>query len=179
MTELLCNVFRTVIATTPGDLLPVVYLVANKVAPAHEGVELGIGEATLIKALAEATGRKEAQIKLDMKVAWSPSSVRFLLVSLRLLADSVEHFVPRPRVPRNLCLFFFFLSIVVLEATGTQILSACRRMLFVIRLISRLCIEAASPVSFLVYACAFSILTIEILLGGPSWQSAVLKQQDR
>lgn len=90
MTELLCNVFRTVIATTPGDLLPVVYLVANKVAPAHEGVELGIGEATLVKALAEATGRKEAQIKLDMKVAWSPSAVRFLLlefVPLRLLAD--------------------------------------------------------------------------------------------
>ena len=68
MTEILCNVFRTVIATTPGDLLPVVYLVANKVAPAHEGVELGIGEATLVKALAEATGRKEAQIKIDMKV---------------------------------------------------------------------------------------------------------------
>ncbi|GAQ85568.1 putative DNA ligase 1 [Klebsormidium nitens] len=69
MTELLCNVFRTVIATSPGDLLPVVYLVANKVAPAHEGVELGIGEATLVKALAEATGRKEAQIKIDMKKA--------------------------------------------------------------------------------------------------------------
>lgn len=68
MTEILCNVFRTVIATSPGDLLPVVYLVANKVAPAHEGVELGIGEATLVKALAEATGRKEAQIKIDMKV---------------------------------------------------------------------------------------------------------------
>lgn len=78
MTEILCNVFRTVIATSPGDLLPVVYLVANKVAPAHEGVELGIGEATLVKALAEATGRKEAQIKIDMKVLKVAPSGRLL-----------------------------------------------------------------------------------------------------
>jgi DNA ligase-1 len=43
------NAFRAIIATTPGDLLPAVYLCTNRVAPAHEGVELGIGDATLIK----------------------------------------------------------------------------------------------------------------------------------
>ena len=68
ITEVLCNVFRTVMATSPEDLLPVVYLVANRVAPPHEGVEMGIGDATIIKALAEATGRKEAQIKSEYKV---------------------------------------------------------------------------------------------------------------
>jgi len=67
ITEILCNVFRTVVATTPGDLLPVVYLSANKVAPAHEGVELGIGDAAIIKVLAEAFGRKEDQVKSQMK----------------------------------------------------------------------------------------------------------------
>ena len=68
ITEILCNVFRTVIATTPGDLLSVVYLSANKVAPAHEGVELGIGDASIIRALSEAFGRKEDQVKSQMKV---------------------------------------------------------------------------------------------------------------
>ncbi|XP_058080214.1 DNA ligase 1-like [Magnolia sinica] len=67
ITEILCNVFRTVIATTPGDLLAVVYLSANKIAPSHEGVELGIGDASLIKALAEAYGRKEEHIKNQLK----------------------------------------------------------------------------------------------------------------
>ncbi|XP_043706255.1 DNA ligase 1 [Telopea speciosissima] len=62
-TELLCNVFRTVMATTPGDLISVVYLSANKVAPSHEGVELGLGDSALNKVLAEAYGRSEAQIK--------------------------------------------------------------------------------------------------------------------
>ncbi|GMP88781.1 hypothetical protein CsSME_00040634 [Camellia sinensis var. sinensis] len=63
ITEIVCNMLRTVILTTPDDLLPVVYLLANKIAPAHEGVELGIGDASIIKALAEACGAKESQIK--------------------------------------------------------------------------------------------------------------------
>lgn len=41
--------FRAILATTPADLLPAVYLCVNRVAPAHMGVELGVGEATLIK----------------------------------------------------------------------------------------------------------------------------------
>lgn len=50
MTERLANCFRTVIAVSPADLLPVVCLVANKLAPAFEGVELGIGDSIMIKA---------------------------------------------------------------------------------------------------------------------------------
>ncbi|CAI5523747.1 unnamed protein product [Closterium sp. Naga37s-1] len=67
ITEIMCNVFRTVMATSPDDLLPIVYLAANRVAPPHEGVELGIGDATIIRALAEATGRKEAVVKSEYK----------------------------------------------------------------------------------------------------------------
>lgn len=41
--------FRAILASTPGDLLPAVYLCTNRVAPPHSGVELGVGEATLMK----------------------------------------------------------------------------------------------------------------------------------
>ncbi|KAG9449522.1 hypothetical protein H6P81_009487 [Aristolochia fimbriata] len=67
ITDILCNVFRTVMLTTPGDLVSLVYLSANKIAPAHEGLELGIGDAALIKALAESYGRKEDYIKSRFK----------------------------------------------------------------------------------------------------------------
>ena len=64
--ELLTNAFRTILAAgTPEDLLAAVYLASNTIAPQHEGVDLGIGDATLIKMLAEATGRKESAIKSD------------------------------------------------------------------------------------------------------------------
>ena len=53
---------------TPEDLVKVVYLSANRIAPAHEGVELGIGEASITKALAEAYGTNEAWIKTQYQV---------------------------------------------------------------------------------------------------------------
>lgn len=43
------NCFRAILATTPEDLLPAVYMCVNRVAPAHFGIELGVGESTLIK----------------------------------------------------------------------------------------------------------------------------------
>lgn len=68
ITEILSNVFRTVIATTPEDLLATVYLSANRIAPPHEGTELGIGDASIIRALAEAYGRREEHVKKNLKV---------------------------------------------------------------------------------------------------------------
>uniref|UniRef100_J3N3L6 DNA ligase n=2 Tax=Oryza brachyantha TaxID=4533 RepID=J3N3L6_ORYBR len=67
ITEILSNVFRTVIATTPDDLLATVYLSANRIAPPHEGTELGIGDASIIRALSEAYGRKEEHVKKNLK----------------------------------------------------------------------------------------------------------------
>ncbi|KAL3530500.1 hypothetical protein ACH5RR_009822 [Cinchona calisaya] len=67
ITEIVCNMLRTVIETTPEDLVAVVYLLANRIASAHEGLELGIGDASIIKALAEACGTKEAHIKKQYK----------------------------------------------------------------------------------------------------------------
>eukprot|EP00891_Asterochloris_glomerata_P009808 jgi/Astpho2/9808/Aster-03779 len=63
ITRLLVNAFRAIIATTPEDLLPAVYLCTNRVGPSHEGLELGVGDSILMKALGEATGKSPAQIK--------------------------------------------------------------------------------------------------------------------
>ncbi|XP_053390607.1 DNA ligase 1-like [Mercenaria mercenaria] len=63
--EILCNFFRSVIVLSPGELLPSVYLCLNKLAPAYEGVELGIGETVLMKAIAQSTGRSMDKIKSD------------------------------------------------------------------------------------------------------------------
>ena len=48
-TQQLVNVFRAILGRTLRDLLPAVYLCTNQVAPSHEGTELGIGDAILIK----------------------------------------------------------------------------------------------------------------------------------
>eukprot|EP00890_Picochlorum_soloecismus_P002104 jgi/Picsp_1/2895/NSC_01120-R1_dna ligase len=65
ITSLLTNSFRAIIESTPDDLLATVYLCTNQISPAHEGIELGIGDSILIKSISQATGRKEAAIKAD------------------------------------------------------------------------------------------------------------------
>lgn len=67
MMEILSNYLCSVYKKTPNDLLPSIYLCLNKLGPSYENLELGIGESMLIKALANATGRKAAQIKEDIQ----------------------------------------------------------------------------------------------------------------
>lgn len=47
------------------ELSEIVYLLINRLGPDYEGLELGLGETLLLKALAEATGRENKLIKLD------------------------------------------------------------------------------------------------------------------
>jgi DNA ligase-1 len=65
MMEILSNYFRSVIVLSPNDLLPSIYLCLNQVAPAFEGLELGVAETNIMKAIAQTTGRSLQQIKSD------------------------------------------------------------------------------------------------------------------
>lgn len=61
----LCELFRAIIATTPQDLISALYLCCNRLAPAYENLELGIGDSILIKAICSATGRQAKDVKMD------------------------------------------------------------------------------------------------------------------
>ncbi|KAH8290432.1 hypothetical protein KR054_002976, partial [Drosophila jambulina] len=63
MIDTLSNFFCSVMLVSPSDLLPSVYLSINQLAPAYEGLELGVAETTLMKAICKATGRNLAHIK--------------------------------------------------------------------------------------------------------------------
>ncbi|KAL6498494.1 tRNA ligase [Orobanche hederae] len=64
VTDILCNMLSTVIETTPQDLLAFIYLLVKRIGPAYqEGMDLGLGDTTIIKALAEACGAKESHIQ--------------------------------------------------------------------------------------------------------------------
>ncbi|KAM9168528.1 DNA ligase 1 [Mergus octosetaceus] len=63
--ETLSNFLRSVLALSPGELLPCLRLCLNRPGAASEGLELGIGESLLTRALAQATGRQLAQIRSE------------------------------------------------------------------------------------------------------------------
>ena len=61
-----CSLFlRQVLRLTPQDLLPTVQLMINKLAADYAGIELGIGESLIMKAIGETTGRSLQIIKAD------------------------------------------------------------------------------------------------------------------
>ena len=63
-----CSLFlRQVLRLTPGDMLPTVLLMINKLAADYAGIELGIGESLIMKAIGETTGRSLQIIKQDQK----------------------------------------------------------------------------------------------------------------
>ncbi|KAE8222899.1 hypothetical protein CF319_g3978 [Tilletia indica] len=66
--DILTTFFRRVIENRPSELLQSVYLCINRLCPDYEGLELGLGESIIIKAIARSTGRKEADIKKDLTV---------------------------------------------------------------------------------------------------------------
>uniref|UniRef100_A0A0E0FRC8 DNA ligase n=1 Tax=Oryza nivara TaxID=4536 RepID=A0A0E0FRC8_ORYNI len=61
-TAMLCNMFRSLLALSPDDVLPAVYLCTNKISPDHENIELNIGGSLVVSALEEALGSSRSKI---------------------------------------------------------------------------------------------------------------------
>jgi DNA ligase-1 len=87
-----CSLFlRQVLRLTPNDLLPTVMLMINKLAADYAGIELGIGESLIMKAIGESTGRSLAVIKQDQKEIGDLG-----LVAVKSRANQPTMFKPKP-----------------------------------------------------------------------------------
>lgn len=92
-----CALFlRQVMRLTPGDLLPTVLLMVNKLAPDYAGIELGIGESLIMKAIGETTGRSLQVIKADQKGIGDLG-----LVAVRSRSTQPTMFKPKPLTVRG------------------------------------------------------------------------------
>ncbi|KAJ1869530.1 ATP-dependent DNA ligase Cdc17 [Coemansia sp. RSA 990] len=67
ITALIRDFLTQVMAIGQQQLAHTVMLCMTKIAPDHEGLELGIGESILIKSIASATGRQVARVKQDQQ----------------------------------------------------------------------------------------------------------------
>ncbi|KAK6068741.1 DNA ligase [Seiridium cupressi] len=92
-----CALFlRQVLRLTPDDFLPVVNLMINKLAPDYAGIELGIGESLIMKAIGETTGRSLQVIKADQKDIGDLG-----LVAVKSRSTQPTMFKPKPLTVRG------------------------------------------------------------------------------
>ncbi|ROT40329.1 DNA ligase [Sodiomyces alkalinus F11] len=92
-----CSKFlRQVLRLTPDDLLPTVLLMINKLAPDYAGIELGIGESLIMKAIGETTGRSLQIIKQDQKEIGDLG-----LVAVKSRSTQPTMFKPKPLTVRG------------------------------------------------------------------------------
>ncbi|CAD6505477.1 BgTH12-00968 [Blumeria graminis f. sp. triticale] len=92
-----CSLFlRKVLKLTPDDLLPTVLLMVNKLAADYAGIELGIGESLIMKAIGESTGRSLAVIKDSHKEIGDLG-----LVAVQSRAKQPTMFAPKPLTVRG------------------------------------------------------------------------------
>lgn len=109
-----CSLFlRQVMRLTPGDLLPTVLLMINKLAPDYAGIELGIGESLIMKAIGETTGRSLQVIKADQRVIGDLG-----LVALKSRSTQPTMFKPKPLTVRGV--HQGLMSIATVSGNGAQ-----------------------------------------------------------
>lgn len=92
-----CSRFlQQVLRLTPNDLLPTVQLMINKLAADYAGIELGIGESLIMKAIGESTGRSLAVIKSDQHEIGDLG-----LVAAKSRSNQPTMFKPKPLTVRG------------------------------------------------------------------------------
>ena len=109
-----CSLFlRQVMRLTPNDLLPVVLLMVNKLAADYTGIELGIGESLIMKAIGETTGRSMNIIKADQNEIGDLG-----LVAAKSRSVQPTMFKPKPLTVRGV--HEGLMSIATVEGQGAQ-----------------------------------------------------------
>ena len=109
-----CALFlQQVLRLTPADLLPTVQLTINKLAADYAGIELGIGESLIMKAIGESSGRSLAAIKDDHKKIGDLG-----LVAAKSRSKQGQMFKPNPLTVRGV--HEGLLAIAKMEGHGSQ-----------------------------------------------------------
>ena len=109
-----CSLFlRQVLRLTPDDLLSTVLLMINKLAADYAGVELGIGESLIMKAIGETTGRSLAVIKQDQKEIGDLG-----LVAVKSKSKQPTMFKPKPLTIRGV--HKALIDIATMQGNGAQ-----------------------------------------------------------
>jgi len=109
-----CSLFlRQVLRLTPKDLLPTVLLMVNKLAADYSGIELGIGESLIMKAIGESTGRSLAMIKTDQTEIGDLG-----LVAAKSRSNQPTMFKPKALTVRGV--HDGLIAIAIIEGQGAQ-----------------------------------------------------------
>jgi DNA ligase-1 len=109
-----CSLFlRQVLRLTPADLLPTTLLMINKLAADYTGVELGIGESLIKKAISESTGRSLQHISSDHNEIGDLG-----LVAAKSRSKQPTMFKPKPLTVRGV--HQGLLTIATIEGHGSQ-----------------------------------------------------------
>jgi DNA ligase 1 len=109
-----CSAFlQQVLRLTPADLLPTIQLMLNKLAADYAGIELGIGESLIMKAIGESSGRSLAVIKEDHKKIGDLG-----LVAAKSKSKQGQMFKPKPLTVRGVHQGLF--DIAKMEGHGSQ-----------------------------------------------------------
>jgi DNA ligase-1 len=109
-----CSLFlKQVFRLTPEDLLPTILLMVNKLASDYAGIELGIGESLVMKAIGEATGRALSVIKEDHHKIGDLG-----LVATKSRLNQRTMFAPKPLTIRGV--HQQLLAIATMSGSGAQ-----------------------------------------------------------
>jgi len=109
-----CSLFlRQVLRLTPQDLLPTVQLMINKLAADYAGIELGIGESLIMKAIGETTGRSLQIIKADQNEIGDLG-----LVAAKSRSNQPTMFKPKPLTVRGV--LEGLMNVAIIQGDGSQ-----------------------------------------------------------
>lgn len=109
-----CSLFmRQVLRLTPEDLQPTVLLMIGKLAADYAGIELGIGESLIMKAIGETTGRNLKIIKEDQQKIGDLG-----LVAAKSRQNQPTMFKPKPLTVRGV--HEGLMKIATVEGSGSQ-----------------------------------------------------------